>query len=225
MAIRSSAQASGPGVNPVLIIYWMGILFVVLGVIIGGGMIALGVASGDDDFVAPVVFGLFFMAIFSGIGGLFAVIGHRQLHGDDKVLSEGRSYYGKIFSYSNDSRITMNGQPCIVLNVRYLRNGQIAQSSVNTNEVNYASYPLGATVEIKVLENQAALVPGSVSDMKLEQENDLMNPDFDALGKASSLGVSCPNCGANIAVPIGMARYCPYCDTKVTLTADGRVIG
>lgn len=87
---------------------------------------------------------------------------------------------------------------CIALSVRYMRNGQIVQSSLNANDVNCAGCPLGATVETKVLENQAVLVLGSVSDMKTEQEDDLMNPDFDAPGKGSSLGGSCPKWGADM---------------------------
>ncbi|MBQ3329514.1 MAG: hypothetical protein IJG88_06140, partial [Eggerthellaceae bacterium] len=69
------------------------------------------------------------------------------------------------------------------------------------------------------------LVPGSVCDMRIEREDDLMNPDFDPLGVHSSIGVSCPNCGANIAVPLGMSRFCPYCNTKISVSADGRLIG
>ena len=225
MTTHSTASASGPGGNPAKAFFWIGVLFVVLGAIIGVGTIVLGLFAEPDAYVVTLPLGLFFILMFCGIGGAFAVIGHRQLHAEDQLLAEGRTYYGKIFSYGQDRRILMNGQPCIALNVRYLRNGQVVQSSVNTNDIDFSKYPLGATVAIKVLDSRAALVPGSVSDMTIEQEDDLMNPDFDALGTASSLGVDCPNCGANIAVPIGMSRFCPYCDTKVTLTADGRVIG
>lgn len=163
--------------------------------------------------------------MFCGIGGFFAKIGHDNLHASDAVLSEGAAYLGKIFAYEPDYQITMNGQPCITLVVRYLMSGQIREARVNTGDVDASRYPRGATVSIKVRDGVAALVPGSVSNMRIEQENDLMNPDFDASGTASSIGVSCPNCGANITVPLGMSRFCPYCDSKVSATADGRVIG
>ena len=100
-------------------------------------------------------------------------------------------------------------------------NGQICVARVNTGEVNRARYPRGATVAIKLLNNVAAIVPGSVSNMVIERENDLMNPDFDPSGMASSVGVSCPNCGANIIVPLGMSRFCPYCDSKVSVSPEG----
>ena len=225
MAIRTSTTVTGPGNNPANIIFRIGILFVVLGVAIGLGFLISGAFAPRDFKVFSIPMGLGFLLIFGGIGGFFASLGHRQLHADDNLLSEGASYFGKIFSYSEDNHILMNGQPCIVLNVRYLRNGQVVQSSVNTNDIDASKYPIGATVEIRVSGYQAALVPGSVSGLRIEQEEDLMNPDFDALGTASSLGVSCPNCGANITVPLGMSRFCPYCDSKVTLTEDGRIIG
>ena len=43
-----------------------------------------------------------------------------------------------------------------------------------------------------------------------------------ASGAASSIDVSCPNCGANITVPLGMSRFCPYCGSKVGATVRYR---
>ena len=116
----------------------------------------------------------------------------------------------------------MNGQPCITLVVRYLMSGQVREARVTTGESNVANYPRGATVSIKVHDGVAALVPGSVCDLHIEQEDDLMNPDFDPSGMMSSIGVSCPNCGANITVPLGMSRFCPYCNSKVSVSVDGK---
>ena len=132
---------------------------------------------------------------------------------------------GKIYDYEPDYRILMNGQPCITLVVRYLMNGEISEARVNTGDVDVTRYPRGATIGIKLLAGQAALVPNSLSDTRIEQEDDLMNPDFDPSGMQSSIGVSCPNCGANITVPLGMSRFCPYCNTKVSVDAAGHVLG
>ena len=144
------------------------------------------------------------------------------MHETDAVLQQGASYLGKIYDYEPDYRVTMNGQPCITLVVRYLMSGQVREARVTTGESNVANYPRGATVSIKVHDGVAALVPGSVCDLHIEQEDDLMNPDFDPSGMMSSIGVSCPNCGANITVPLGMSRFCPYCNSKVSVSVDGK---
>ncbi len=217
---RMDVTATGPGANPGKLMFYMGMLFVVLGVLIGGG--GLLAALGTREFGA-MLFGLIFVATFCGVGGLFAKIGYDQIHASDAVLAQGAAYLGKIYDYEPDYRILMNGQPCITLVVRYLMNGEIREARVNTGDVNAARYPRGATVGIKLLGGQAALVPNSLSDTRIEQEDDLMNPDFDPSGMHSSIGVSCPNCGANITVPLGMSRFCPYCDSKVSVDADGRV--
>lgn len=219
---KMSVSASGLGGNPGKLMFGMGMLFVVLGAITGSGWIVVAFAS---SMPMMALGGVLFLAIFCGIGGFFAKIGHDSMHANDEVLREGAAYLGKIFALEPDYQIMMNGQPCITLVVRYLMSGQIREARVNTGEVDQSRYPRGATVSIRVHEGVAALVPGSVSDMRIEQEDDLMNPDFDASGSMSSIGVSCPNCGANIAVPVGMARFCPYCDSKVSVTEDGRVIG
>ncbi len=217
---RMDVSVTGPGANPGKIMFYLGMLFVVLGALIGGG--GLVAALGTGEFVAAL-FGLFFVAMFCGIGGFFAKIGYDQMHASDDVLAEGAFYLGKIYDYESDYRILMNGQPCITLVVRYLMNGEISEARVNTGDVDVTRYPRGATIGIKLLAGQAALVPNSLSDTRIEQEDDLMNPDFDPSGMQSSIGVSCPNCGANITVPLGMSRFCPYCDSKVSVSADGRV--
>ena len=220
--MKTSLSVSSSGSNPHKIMYYMGVLFVVIGVLIGLPSIAGSIATGEYGMI---LFGFIFLACFGGIGGLFAKLGYDALHASDEVLQQGAAYLGKIFDYEPDYQVTMNDQPCITLVVRYLMAGQIREARVNTGDIDVSRYPRGATVSIKVYNGVAALVPGSVSDISIEQEDDLMNPDFDPSGMASSIGVSCPNCGANIAVPIGMARFCPYCNSKVSVTADGKVIG
>ena len=212
--MRSELSASGPGSNPGKIMFYLGMLFVVVGAVIGIGSFVTGILE-------AVLFGLMFVVMFCGIGGFFAKIGYDSMHASDDVLEQGAAYLGKIFDYEPDYQITMNGEPCITLVVRYFMNGQIREARVNTGEVNASRYPRGATVAIKILNGVAAIVPGSVSDMSIERENDLLNPDFDPSGMSSSVGVSCPHCGANIVVPLGMSRYCPYCDSKVSVSADG----
>lgn len=210
---RMEINASGLGSNPGKLMFYMGMMFVVIGALMGIGGLIGGLGMRDPG---GIFFGLIFVATFCGVGGLFAKLGYDQMHANDEVLEEGAAYYGKIYNYEPDYQILMNGQPCITLVVRYMMGGQIREARVNTGEVNAARYPRGATVAIKLYEGQVALVPDSVSDMRIEQEDDLMNPDFDPSGMRPSIGVSCPNCGANIVVPIGMSRFCPYCNSKVS---------
>ena len=218
---RMEIGTSGVGTNPGKIMFYMGMLFVVIGALVGGGGLVGSVSAGEPG---ALFFGVVFVAMFCGIGGFFAKIGYDQMHAADDVLEQGAAYLGKIFAYEPDYQITMNGQPCITLVVRYLMNGQIREARVNTGEVNAARYPRGATVSIKVLDGRAVLVPGSVSDVRIEQEDDLLNPDFDPSGLMSSIGISCPNCGASITVPYGMSRFCPYCNSKITVDARGELV-
>lgn len=219
--MRMETSVTGGGSNPGKIMFYLGLLFVVIGAMVGLGGVVGAFAMGDPG---AALFGLFFVVMFCGIGGFFAKMGYDSMHASDDVLAEGAAYLGKIFDYEPDYQILMNGQPCITLVVRYFMNGQIREARVNTGEVTAARYPRGATVAIRVFNDIAAIVPGSVSSTTIERENDLMNPDFDPSGMASSVGVSCPNCGANIVVPLGMSRFCPYCDTKVSVSSDGRLL-
>lgn len=208
--------------NPNKLMKWLGLLFVVIGVVVFVGAIVMSASFGDWS---SILFGVFFLVIFGGIGGFFAGIGIKNLHSDDKVLEEGAEFSGKIFRYQGDHSVTMNGQPLLVLVVRYYdHDGIIREAEVKTGTVDDTAYPIGATVGIKLWNGTAALVKGSVSDKMLPGEADLMNPDFDPKGIRSSLGVSCPGCGAPNNVPYGMSRFCPYCGRKISIDQDGKII-
>lgn len=208
--------------NPNKIIKWLGILFVIIGIVVFV-CTTLGAIFWKEPF--GVLFGVFFLAIFGGIGGFFAVLGHKNLHADDKVLEKGISYTGKIFSYGEDHSVTMNGRPLLSLVVRYFDSqGTIKEAIVNTGSINESTYPIGATVTIRISNGVSALVPGSVTATRIQGEENLLNPDFDPKGIYSSIGISCPGCGAGIVVPIGMSQLCPYCNRKVRVDEYGNVV-
>ena len=203
--VKMELKSSGPWSNPNRIMFYLGMLFVVLGALTGGIGVVIAALTHEAGML---IFGVMFLAIFGGIGGFFALIGYKNLHVHDEVLEQGVVYLGKIFDLEPDYEVLMNGQPCITLVVRFLMRGQIREARVNTGDADVSFYPIGATVAISIH----------------ERESDLMNPDFDPSGVESSLGVTCPNCGANVAVPVGMSRFCPYCDTKLTLTDEGELV-
>ena len=217
----TNLTVSASGGSPHKIMFYLGLLFVVLGGLIGIGSLVMVITTGFRDMR---LFSILVPAIVCGIGGFFAKMGYDGMHANDAVLEQGASYLGKIYDYEPDYQVLMNGQPCITLVVRYLFGGQIREARVNTGESDATRYPRGATVQIKVHEGVAALVPGSVSNLRIEQEDDLMNPDFDPSGAMSSVGVTCPNCGASIVVPLGMSRFCPYCNSKVSAAPNGQLV-
>ena len=97
------------------------------------------------------------------------------------------------------------------------------QAVVRTGQTDTVELPRGATVTISIHNGEAALVPGSVSDVRLPDEENLMNPDFDPENTHSSIGISCPSCGATLTVPVGMSAICPYCGRKVRIDGNGDV--
>ena len=71
---------------------WLGILFVVIGIVV----FVIAVAVRLMFYIhGSILFGIFFLAIFGGIGGFFAKLGSSNLHSDDKVLEDGETYLGK----------------------------------------------------------------------------------------------------------------------------------
>ena len=67
-----------------------------------------------------------------------------------------------------------------------------------TGGINMEDYPIGGTVDIRVLEGAAALVPGSVRDDYVRGQDQLLDRDFDPKKIVSSVGMECPGCGAQM---------------------------
>lgn len=208
--------------DPNKIMKWLGLLFVAIGIVV----FVISIAVRSVFFAhGSILFGLFFLVIFGGIGGFFAKMGISNLHRDDKVLEEGETFSGKIFRYGADHSVTMNGQPLLVLVLRYFdHDGVIREAEVKTGTIDETAYPIGATVTFKLHNGTAALVKGSVTNAVLSGEESLMNPDFDPKGIHSSVNVICPGCGAPVNVPLGMSQFCPYCGRKLSLDQDGNLI-
>ena len=164
------------------------------------------------------------MVIFCGIGGIFAAIGFSIEREEKKILKSGASYLGKILDYKQDARFMINGVPAIALVVRYFQSGEIREAVINTGETNPIMYPLGSTVAFRLYNGKAVLEPDSVSRTHIDHEDDLLNPDYNPNVNVSSIGIKCPNCGANITVPYGMSRICPYCSSKITVDKEGRIV-
>lgn len=200
---------------------YIGILFVIVGLITGAGIIA---GSLYLQHAAGVFTAVFFLVIFCGIGGVFAAIGFGMEKEEKQVLENGSSYLGKILDYKQDTRILINGTPAIALVIRYFQSGEIREAVINTGGADPGMYPLGSTVAFRLYNGKAALEPGSVSNKHLDREDDLLNPDYNPNINVSSVGLKCPNCGANITVPYGMSRICPYCSSKITVDKEGRIV-
>ena len=197
-----------------------GLLFVVIGAVVGILFISLSIVTRSY----PMIFmGVMFPLVFCGVGGFFAWIGGSALKREEKIAEEGVAIMGKIFDYVPDYQMTMNGQPTLSLVVRYKKDGLIKQAVVRTGYTDTASIPRGATVTISLLNGEAALVPGSISDVKLPDEENLLNPDIDPEKIQTSIGASCPACGATLIVPVGMSAICPYCGRKVVAGTDGSI--
>ena len=189
-----------------------GLLFVFLGAVIGVGLAVCGVVAGMGSLI---FMGACFLALFCGIGGFFAWTGINNMNRERRINENGFAVMGKIFDYVPDYQMTFNNQPTLSLIVRYKEDGIIKQAVVRTGHSDTAEFPRGATVTISIHNGEAALVPGSVSDVRLPDEENLMNPDFDPENVQSSIGVSCPSCGAMLTVPVEMSAICPYCGRKI----------
>ena len=196
-------------------------LFIAIGAIVLAMSVLTAPVPGNPG---GILFGLLFFVMFAGIPGVIRYAIEAPARQDKAILDGGVSYTGKIFGYREDASILVNGRPMLDLVIRYFDHGVIKEAVVNNDSTDMTKFPVGATVTIRIMNAQAALVPGSVTNARLEGEENLMNPDFDPTGKRPSKGVHCPNCGSSLIIPYGMSQICPYCGSKVSLSEKGDII-
>ena len=196
-------------------------LFIAIGAIV----LAISVLTEPvPGYHGGFLFGLLFFVMFAGIPGIIRYAMEAPARQDKAILDSGISHTGKIFGYQEDASILVNGRPMQDLVIRYFDHGVIRETVVNNDSTDLTKFPIGATVTIRIMNGKAALVPGSVTDARLQGEENLMNPDFDPTGRKPSKGVHCPNCGSSLIIPYGMSLICPYCGSKVSLSEKGEII-
>jgi len=182
-------------------------------------------------------------AIGTGAGILFAVVGLavivcgiRSIVRYRKILTEGRRYRGKIWQHEPDPSFYVNNRPGVMLVVHYMGDdGQPKEVQVKTGSVNEGKFPLGATVEIAVTENGAILIPKSVSDTYLPEQEELLKPVIGmtlgapqgtgaTAGIGAAMAVACPGCGATVMMLPGSSVQCASCGRQFSLTADRMIV-
>ena len=204
--------------NAYKFIKYFGLGFLALGLILALAGLAFSAPDGAD-WVLPMV-----GAIFALVGGIFFFIGVGLTRGGRRILREGTPYRGKIFDYERDPSVTMNGTPLLVLVVRYFgADGRIREALVPTGSASRTRYPLGATVDFRLLDGKAAL-EGKPSSDPLPDEYKLLQGGIDVGGTAPAIGVHCPNCNAVVNVPLGLGAPCPYCGTMIRVDQKGEVL-
>lgn len=192
-----------------------------MGLLLGIGFIAGSIMTHEGTLI---FIGVMFLAIFCGVGGLLAWLGISAERRAEKIVESGTAYMGKIYDYVEDHEYIVNGQPTLSVIVRYMKDGVVKQAVARTGQPDTAQYPRGATVSISILNGEAAIIPGSVSNAVIPDEALLMDRDIDAEKLSTSIGAACPNCGATLMVPVGMSTVCPYCGRKIKAAEDGSVI-
>lgn len=138
MRMSKEVEVDGPFGSSGKFMYVFGLVFVVVGVI--AALMFFGIAHAAGEMLLGLG-GLFILAIFGGVGGFIAYLGHKKMHENDAILSNGVEYQGKIYDYEPDYEILVNGQPCITLVVRYMDLGQVKEARVRTDASNATPYP------------------------------------------------------------------------------------
>lgn len=98
--------------------------------------------------------------ILVGSGELYAHV-VRVLHIKD-IVARGIRYTGRITDYADGIGVIVNGVPPLDLIIEVQVDGGPCPFRVASGGYSEYKFPIGATVDIAVLDGEAAMVPGSV---------------------------------------------------------------
>ena len=117
--------------------------------------------------------GVFFMVVAL----LAAIVTIRKMLIKRKSIKNGRHYPAKIWQHEGDYRTRVNGNPLLLLVVRFIDGeGRKRQELVETGTTNTKKYPLGTTVEIAENEGKIYLVRKSEEQSGSSELRALMDP-------------------------------------------------
>ena len=175
---------------------------------------ALLLHSGNEIEACMVVF--FLGAIFCCLGGGVLLTQMKKANKRKKVATEGIIYTGKIYGYVEDKTCTINDSFPINTKVRYFdEDGKEREVIIKTGFLKgNGDFPIGATIDIKVLGVSTTWVPGSVRYEHISREEELM--DDKPINQVMNMtAVVCDCCGASFTAAKGYVSKCPYCGASI----------
>jgi len=189
------------------IFFSIGVLCAVIGL---GIMIAFGEWFGGG---IPLLIGL----IFGAIGGGFLIAVFKKAANRKKITREGTRFSGKIYGYSEDTNVAINGSFPFNIKVRYFdRSGVEREALIPTGFTKGSGeYPIGATIDIFALGTRYSWDPNSVRFESIDREDELMDDLPLNPREVNMVAVSCPGCGASFSGAKGYVSKCPYCGGSI----------
>lgn len=189
-----------------------------------------------------VIMGIFYIAIggaiaiifltvgfplsITAIPLLFVIIGAAFLFGvaaaaaqRKKIVKKGRRYAAKIYGYSENSSVTVNGQFTINVKVHYFDENHTEREAILPTSFTKGSsmYPIGMTIDIFEYQGKFGFDPQSVRNEILPGEAELMDDKPVVPEKLRLVAVSCSNCGSSFQAAAGYSSRCPYCGSYVNV--------
>jgi len=182
--------------------------------ILGAGFIAVGALVGGI-FVGVGEFGVmaFMPFFFCLLGATFCIAVFVLRYKRSRIIKKGIKYSAKIYGYTTNTSIVVNGQFTSDLKVHYFDNNGIEREVILI--AGFAkggfAYPIGMTIDIYEYKGKFNFDPKSVRDEILPREAELMDDKPVDPGKLNVVAVKCPNCGASFEAASGYSNRCPYC--------------
>lgn len=197
--------------------------FILFGAIFaGGGLFALCVGViltiATEDYLGLLIT-VPLALVFILVGGGFIVSVINTKRKASKIENNGIKYTGKIYSYTDDTSVVVNGQYRVNIKVRYFDKSGIEREALVPTRFTRGEgdFPIGATIDICELDGKYTWVKGSVRFEQIYREEELMDDKPIEPGKVSLAGISCQSCGASFTGARGYVSRCPYCGAAINV--------
>ena len=178
----------------------MGVAYIAI-----GGVLTICFA-GAGAFVAIPLF-------FCVLGIVFVVAVLVSMAQKKKIVTHGRKYAAKIYSYVDNTAYVVNGSYTVNVKVHYFDENHVEREAVipTAFEKGSGMYPIGMTIDIFAYHGKFGYDPDSVRNEILEGEAELMDDKPVSPDQVKLIAVNCPNCGASFQATAGYSARCPYC--------------
>lgn len=188
-----------------MLLLLMGIIFFVVGGFICAVLFGLAGSSAGGFLLIPFVFVLLGLGFIIGAGVSSA--------NKKKIRNKGKRYAAKIYGYTENSRLLINGYPAIDTKVHYFDDKHIEKEAIL--KTGFArggeEFAVGMTIDIYEYKGQFEYDKNSLRNEYLAGEEELMDDKPILPEEITYVAVSCPNCGSNFRAMANYSNKCPYC--------------
>ncbi|MDO4615670.1 MAG: hypothetical protein Q4B15_08575 [Lachnospiraceae bacterium] len=188
-----------------LTVFIIGIVFAIFGLFFLALFLGIGIAFWGAFVLLPI----FFIVIGLGLMSIKIVHDFRLRN----IRKKGKKYPAKVYGYAENKSFVVNDSYPINVKVHFFDDRHVEREVVLPTSITDTSklFPVGMTIDIFEYNGKYSYDEASLRHERIDFEEELMDDTPIAPEDKHLISIKCKQCGASYQAAQGYSSRCPYC--------------